>query len=91
MFFADLFVPNCLNVVSIARDHQAYDSSKWSSYDPKRATDSNIDIVHTTCSHSEKDMNAWWAVDLESNYVVQVVYLLNRNSQGRYIHFNIYN
>ena len=77
-----------LSPVNIVLHKPAYQSSTDAHNIPSQASNANDGDFRTrwnvdrTCSHTNNNPQAWWAVDLLRNYTLAYVTLTNRNTHG---------
>ena len=65
---------------NIALGKSAYQSTIYLHYDAGKAVDgkNNNNFAAGSCSHTEREVNPWWAVDLGSVHRVSSVVVTNR-------------
>ena len=75
------------NVAYKKKASQSGEESNWNSkkYPAGKAVDGTIDSIleHNSCAHpmeDERDINAWWMVDLGDTYKIYGVVIYNRAS-----------
>ena len=60
---------------NVALRKPSYQSSQYSTQGASLAVDGNRGAIFKTCAHTQKDRGAWWAVDLQGEYLVSEVYV----------------
>ena len=76
-------VPNSNLIIiaaNLAKGKNAYQSSEGWGGKPARAVDGNLNPLWAgaSCTHTQSQPNAWWAVDLGGIKVVKSVAITNR-------------
>ncbi|XP_061495357.1 uncharacterized protein LOC133390557 isoform X2 [Rhineura floridana] len=69
------------SVPNVALEGEAFQSSTYNKLgSAENAIDgsTSVDFMHRTCTHTEQEMNPWWAVDLKAEFNVSSVSITNR-------------
>ena len=70
-----------VNITNLALGKKSFQSSTYRFGNPSKAVDGSTNTVygHTgSCTHTEKERDPWWQVDLGAEYSVHDVALTNR-------------
>lgn len=69
-----------LEYVEWAKGKPTYQSSTQSGGYSNRAVDGRMDLDydHGSCTHTKKEANPWWSVDLQAEKSIRYVVLYNR-------------
>jgi|GEM_PF-1850659 len=83
--------PTPVDPVNVAPFKPVQQSSNWDNLGPERAVDGLLNGTEQEVSHTEKDFQSWWQIDLTESVMIDEVVLWNRTDccQERLTDFHV--